>query len=343
MSGKWGLDVLGVVMAGGDGERLWPVSTRERPKQFQDLLGLGETMLQSAARRLSEDCAASHVLVVTSGRHVYIAAEQLGDASRKEVLGEPRKCSTAPCVALVTAWALREMPEAVMVVVPSDHYIADERAYGEAVRRAVEYASGHDSLVTFGIPPRRAATEYGYVEMGDEIERGVRRVVRFREKPDAASAERFVRSGAFLWNSGMFVWKVASIASALRAHMPGLLELMETLPFGAPREELTEEMERVYAGLSPESIDRGVMEKAEDVVVLPASFGWSDVGTWPALKELLPRDAQGNGHRGVVEFVDCNGVLAWVEKGEEARLEGLRECIVALRGGRLLVREMKKE
>ena len=343
MSGKWGLDVLGVVMAGGDGERLWPVSTRERPKQFQDLLGLGETMLQSAARRLSEGCAALHVLVVTSGRHVNIAAEQLGDASRKEVLGEPRKCSTAPCVALVTAWALREMPEAVMVVVPSDHYIADERAYEEDVRRAVEYASSHDSLVTLGIPPRRAATEYGYVEMGAEIERGVRRVVRFREKPDAAAAERFVRSGAFLWNSGMFVWKVASIASALRAHMPGLLELMETLPFGAPREVLTEEMERVYTVLSSESIDRGVMEKAEDVVVLPASFGWSDVGTWPALKELLPRDEQGNARRGVVEFVDCKGVVAWVEDGEEARLEGIRECIVALRGGRLLVREMKKE
>lgn len=343
MSGKWGLDVLGVVMAGGDGERLWPVSTRERPKQFQDLLGLGETMLQSAARRLSEDCAASHVLVVTSGRHVDIAAEQLGDASRKEVLGEPRKCSTAPCVALVTAWALREMPEAVMVVVPSDHYIADERAYEEDVRRAVEYASSHDSLVTLGIPPRRAATEYGYVEMGDEIERGVRRVVRFREKPDATTAERFVRSGAFLWNSGMFVWKVAAIALALRAHMPGLLELMETLPFGAPRGVLTDEMERVYTALSPESIDRGVMEKAEDVVVLPASFGWSDVGTWPALKELLPRDAQGNARRGVVEFVDCKGVVAWIEDGEEARLEGIRECIVALRGGRLLVREMKKE
>lgn len=343
MSGKWGLDVLGVVMAGGDGERLWPVSTRERPKQFQDLLGLGETMLQSAARRLREGCAASHVLVVTSGRHVNIAAEQLGDASRKEVLGEPRKCSTAPCVALVTAWALREMPEAVMVVVPSDHYIADERAYEEDVRRAVEYASSHDSLVTLGIPPRRAATEYGYVEMGDEIERGVRRVVRFREKPDATTAERFVRSGAFLWNSGMFVWKVAAIALALRAHMPGLLELMETLPFGAPREVLTEEMERVYTALSPESIDRGVMEKAENVVVLPASFGWSDVGTWPALKELLPRDAQGNARRGVVEFVDCKGVVAWIEDGEEARLEGIRECIVALRGGRLLVREMKKE
>lgn len=330
--------VLGVVMAGGDGERLWPVSTREEPKQFQDVLGLGETMLQAAVRRLGAFCTAEQTVVVTSVRHAELAAQQVQGVPRNRVLGEPCKRNTAPCIALATAMALRTNPEAVMVVVPSDHFIADDRAFYSDVERAIAYAMCHDSLVTIGIPPRRAATEYGYIEVGDTVGDGVSEVLRFREKPDAATAEGYLNSGKFLWNSGMFVWRVSTVAAALREYMPGLLELMETLPFDAPRTEFKAAIEKVYAQVTPLSIDYGVMERAKNVAVLPGHFKWSDVGTWSALLGLLPQDAQGNALRGAVQVKDCEGVVAWVEEGCEARIEGMRGGVVALRGGKLLVR-----
>lgn len=330
--------VVGVVMAGGDGERLWPVSTKESPKQFQDVLGLGETMLQGAVRRLEGVCSAEQIMVVTSARHVPLAARQTAHVLGVHVLGEPCKRNTAPCIALAVAQALRAAPEAVMVVVPSDHFVGDDLAFRADVRRAISFAASDESLVTIGIPPVRAATEYGYIEVGAAVADGIYRVERFREKPEVATAEGFLRSGKFLWNSGMFVWRVSAIAAALRRHIPGLLEQMESLPFGAPSAEFCAALERVYTSIGAQSIDYGVMERAENVVVLPAHFKWSDVGTWPALLGLLPRDARGNALRGTVQVADCEGTVVWVEEGCEVRLEGLRGGVVALRDGRLLVR-----
>lgn len=332
------IPVIGVVMAGGDGERLWPVSTREEPKQFQDVLGLGETMLQGAVRRLESVCAKERIVVVTSDRHAQLAWRQVANVPRGHVVGEPCKRNTAPCIALTTAMALHEAPDAVMVVVPSDHFIADDLAFKDDLERAIAFASRHDSLVTIGIPPTRAATEYGYLEVGETLGDGLSRVARFLEKPDTLAAEAFVRDGGFLWNSGMFVWSVSAIAAALRAYIPGLLERMEALPFGASGERFFEALCAVYENIDAQSIDYGVMEKATDVAVLRASFKWSDVGTWPALRGVLPCDARGNALRGAVQVEDCEGTVAWIEEGCEARLEGLRGGVVALRDGRLLVR-----
>lgn len=338
MQGGQRRSVVGVVMAGGDGERLWPVSTRESPKQFQDVLGLGETLLQGAVRRLESVCAAERIVIVTSERHVSLASRQATRVLRECVLGEPSKRNTAPCIALAVALTLRTAPDAVMVIVPSDHFIADDLAFKSDMERAVTYAADHDSLVTIGIQPSRAAVEYGYIEVGEEVGAGLHGVERFREKPDVATAEAFLCGGNFLWNSGMFVWRVAAIAAAFRKYLPGLLERMEGLPFGASRVEFSAALEGVYAGIDSQSIDYGVMERAGNVVVLPASFKWSDVGTWSALLGVLPRDSQGNSLRGAVQMSDCEDTVAWIEEGCEARLEGLRGGVVALRDGRLLVR-----
>lgn len=343
MSGVTRDGVVGVVMAGGDGERLWPVSTKGQPKQFQDVLGLGETMLQGAVRRLEKVCLAERLVVVTSDRHVGLVATQAPRVRSENILGEPQKRSTAPCVALATALALRVSPGAVMVVAPSDHFIADDHAFSEDLTKAISFAAEHDSLVTIGIPPLRAATEYGYVERGEAVGNGFYRAVRFREKPSGATAEEYLARGGFLWNSGMFVWKVSAIAQALRTHMPGLLEMMEALPFGASSGELDRALRDVYARVEPQSIDYGVMERAENVVVMPATFKWSDVGTWPALLGLLPRDERGNALRGAAKMTDCRGVVAWIDDGCEAQIEGLGDgSVVALRGGRLLVRGKRK-
>lgn len=330
--------VVGVVMAGGDGERLWPLSTKETPKQFQDVLGLGETMLQGAVRRLESVCAAEQIVVVTSERHASLVARQASRVPRERVLGEPCKRNTAPCIALAVALAQRIAPEAVMVVMPSDHFVADDLAFRDDLARAIAFASRREILVTIGIPPSRAATEYGYIEVGAGVGDGVCEVARFREKPDSATAQQFVQSGHFLWNSGMFVWRVTAIATALRTYLPGLLEQMEALPFDSTREEFGEALRAVYARIDAQSIDYGVMERAANVVVLPASFKWSDVGTWPALLGVLPRDARGNALHGAVQVEDCEGTVAWIEEGCEARLEGLHGGVVALRDGRLLVR-----
>ncbi len=330
-----------LIMAGGGGTRFWPVSTEEKPKQFLDILGRGQSMLQATTHRLEQLTSLEHILVVTSQRHLPLVAEQLPELPAHNIYGEPQRRNTAPCIALAVAHCLSRPGgnEMVMGVFPSDHLVDNQPQVLSLLQRATDYAAHHDTMVTLGIAPTRPATEYGYIEADAPDDLGFQTVRRFREKPNLETAIEFLKQGDFYWNSGMFVWRVDTIAKALRRHLPGLLETMEALPFNSDRNRFEKALEKAYEAIEPISIDYGVLERANNIVVLPGSFGWSDVGTWQAVRDLLPKDPLGNVAIGHVTFKECRNTLAWLPGDFEARLEGLEDVTVALAGGKLLVKK----
>lgn len=331
-----------LIMAGGGGTRFWPVSTEEKPKQFLDILGRGESMLQATARRLEQLTTPDHILAITSQRQTALAAEQLPQLPARNIYGEPQRRNTAPCIALAVAHCLTQPhgEETVMGVFPSDHLVENQPQFLLLMQKAIAYAAQHNCMVTLGITPTRPATEYGYIEAGQPDVSGFLPVRRFREKPNLETALEFLKQGDFFWNSGMFVWRVSTIAQALRKHLPGLLETMEGLPFHSDPTTFRVALEKAYAAIEPISIDYGVLEHADNIVVLPSSIGWSDVGTWQAVRDLLPKDPQGNVARGQVTFKECSNTIAWLPEGVEACLEGLEGVAVALAGGKLLVKKL---
>lgn len=307
-----------LIMAGGSGVRFWPRSRARRPKQFLDITS-ERSLLEETVLRI-QPLGPEQVMVVTNALQAEGSAkllERLGEpvgteldaASGLRVVAEPVGCNTAPAIALGAALIARHDPDAVMCVLPADHHIGLPEAFREVLSAAAD-AAGDGALVTVGIAPTRPETGYGYIEMGEALpgSPGVHAVRRFREKPDRVTAERFLSQGGFLWNSGMFVWRVDAIMGALERHMPELFALAEPL-VAAQAAELPARVARMYAEAPAESIDYGVMEKHDEVLVLPADVGWSDVGSWTSLQELLPADAAGNRVSGDAYVVDAHNCL----------------------------------
>lgn len=300
-----------VIMAGGIGARFWPESRQARPKQFLSLFG-SETLLQATLSRLNGLVPPERMLIVGSAAHEKLLREQVPYLPPENVLLEPQGRNTAPCIAYAALW-IRKLgfPEARMLVLPADHFVGDVGAFQRTLRAARELASEPGVMVTIGIRPTRPETGYGYIQFEDPPLRWiegqpVHRVRSFAEKPNLATAERFLKSGDFLWNSGMFVWRVDTILEALRRWAPEVLEPLEALG-----EDLTDAqaLGRAYGLLPKISIDYAVMEKADSVYVLPGDFGWSDVGSWLAVYELAPKDAQGNAFEGSVVALESSHCL----------------------------------
>jgi len=285
-----------LIMAGGSGTRLWPCSREACPKQLLSLLS-ERTMLQEAYQRITPLIPDEQVFVVTSEAYADVVREQIPQLPAANIIGEPEGHGTAPCIGLSALYLRRLDPEGVMAVLTADHYI--EKA--DELRRALEAAAqvaeaGH--LVTLGIQPSHPATGYGYIERGEKLAQisglDVHRVEKFTEKPDLATAQAFVKSGRYYWNSGMFIWKVSTILREFQKLMPQLYaQLMEIdAALGTTQERAV--LERVWPQVENETIDYGIMERAQDVAVIPVDIGWSDVGDWAALSELLPPDEEGN-------------------------------------------------
>jgi mannose-1-phosphate guanylyltransferase len=286
-----------VIMAGGRGERLWPLSTPERPKQFLGLFG-NRTMLQQTVDRVLPLVPLERILIVTSAEHVALVREQLPELPLGNVVGEPAGRGTAACVALAAFMIQMASPRAVMVALPADHIIEDVDGFRQLMRRAIAMAALGNHLVTLGIEPSRPETGYGYIHaphewIGEEGPHDVpsaREVNRFTEKPDRETAERFLREGTYYWNSGMFVWRVDTVLEEIRTWMPNLHQTMSGLRSTFGSAEFQEALGEAYAALESASIDRGVMEKCTRILLLPASgMGWSDVGGWEALREAMAR------------------------------------------------------
>ena len=285
-----------VIMAGGKGERLWPLSTPEKPKQFLRLLG-DRSMLQETVARVLPLVPLERILVVTSRDHVDLVRDQLPRLPQRNLLAEPVGKGTAPCVALAAVVVHARAPEGVMATLSADHVISDPNRFQSLLAAALRVASEGTHLVTFGIPPTRPETGYGYIE-ASEPWRGasqaepadVLHVKRFTEKPDHDTATQFLNQGTYYWNSGMFVWRADLVLQEIGRYLPALHESIAELSKHLDHPSFATTLEDVYSNLGSQSIDRGVMEKSERILLVPASdIGWSDVGGWEALRVVLAR------------------------------------------------------
>jgi mannose-1-phosphate guanylyltransferase len=315
-----------VVLAGGFGTRFWPHSRRRRPKQFLAILNR-RTMLQETVHRLRGLVPAAHILVVASAEFAPTIRQQVPALSRAQLLIEPAARGTAPCLALAAEWIARRDPNAMMGVFPSDHAIQQVAPFRRAVRRAFAIAQDERCLVTFGIVPTAAETGYGYIELGKTLDAGVPRahwVARFHEKPTAAKAAAYVRSGCYRWNSGMFIWRVDVIRDAFARHAPRIARAAQAAA-ARPRDARAVEP---YRRLRGESVDVAILEQAKAVAVVDGKFGWSDVGSWAALPDIWGTDAAGNAVRGAGMLIDCDGTLVFAQQERLVAAVGMRDVVI---------------
>ncbi|MBI2962360.1 MAG: mannose-1-phosphate guanylyltransferase [Deltaproteobacteria bacterium] len=299
-----------VILAGGKGTRFWPKSRAHRPKQLLPIVG-DRTMVQETVERLAPLVSPDRVWVVTGADHAEQLREQLPGVPAAQVVVEPLGRNTAPAIGLAAELIARVDPQATMIVLPADHHIRYPDRFRDVLSRAIDLAASGDWLVTIGIEPNAPETGYGYVERGEEIDAGRYRVRRFTEKPDRTRAEEFVRSGGYLWNAGIFVWRVRAIRDALRRLMPETAaRLGEAVAARGDRARFA----AAYQAIEDRSIDYGILEKADNVAVVAGDFGWDDIGSWSALLRLGPADAGGNVVRGRVLALSSRGNLVASEK-----------------------------
>lgn len=336
-----------VIMAGGVGSRFWPMSRTAYPKQFLDFLGLGRTLLQQTYDRFLPLCGKDRILVVTNDRYAAIVREQLPDLADWQILEEPQRKNTAPCVAYANAVIAGRDPGAAVIVAPSDHLVLKQEAFLDTIRTAVQQARADDCLVTLGIVPSRPDTGYGYIQFqeGDgTLHPRVKKVKTFTEKPDHATAQRFIESGDFLWNAGIFIWTLKSIQAAFHRHLPEMQRLFDArrAAFGAAEEGAA--VAEIYAECASESIDYGIMEKADNAFTVMSDFGWSDLGTWGSLYTHLPKDAHGNAAIGsAVKLYGCSGNVVHAHDDRLLVLQGLEDFIVVSTQDALLVCRKRDE
>ena len=334
-----------VIMAGGIGSRFWPMSKSSFPKQFLDILGTGETLIQQTFNRLQNVCPAENILILTNTNYKDLCLEQLPNVVECNILCEPAMRNTAPCVAYA-AFKIQSMNEnANMIIAASDHIILKEDEFVRVVNDCLEITAKNDILLTLGITPSRPDTGYGYIQFTDEkiIEhKKARKVKTFTEKPDQELALNFLDSGDFLWNSGMFVWSAKSISLAYRKYLRDMYELFEEGKEFYNTLEEKEFIDRVFPGCKNISIDYGIMEKSDNVYVYPADFGWSDLGTWGSLYTHLDLDDNKNAIQGKeVMLYDCSENIVKVADDKLVVMQGLHGYIVVENEGALLI--CKKE
>jgi mannose-1-phosphate guanylyltransferase len=316
------------IMAGGSGERFWPMSRMRSPKQLLKLFG-NTTLIEDTVRRIEGIVPRSHIFVLTNQVQLEATRAALPMLAPEQIVAEPAKRDTAPAAALAAALVHRRDPQGVMALLSSDALIHNGERCGAQLAAALKRATETDALLTVGIPPTHAATGFGYLEMGEELARGnegsvFRRVKRFVEKPDAATAEKYVASGNFTWNAGMFVWRAAAFLAEAERNAPTLAAFIREFPAGDPTAFLAAK----FPTLEPKvSLDYAIMEKARAVETVVAAFDWDDVGTWVALPKHLPADAAGNTARGTVAAVNSANNIA-ISNGRVIALCGVKDLVV---------------
>lgn len=312
--------IYAVILAGGWGERLWPMSTRARPKQLLNLTG-DSSLVGNTLERIAPVVSLSDALVMTSGALKDRMTDELGSIPAHRIIGEPVGRNTAPAIALAAKLLVAADPDAVMVVLPADHVIGDDDGFRAALGLAADAAETKRALVTLGIAPTRPETEYGYIRSGAGCELpGVLEVASFEEKPDRARAEEYVAEGGYYWNSGMFVWRADVFLSEVERHLPDVAGALSGITCAPGDAGFDGELERFYGSVEGISVDYGVMEKADGVLVVPSDFGWDDVGAWPAVARIWPGDEAGNTVRGDALVIDSDDCVAYSESGTVAVL-----------------------
>ncbi len=336
-------------MAGGIGSRFWPLSRSRYPKQFLDILGVGKTLLQQTYSRFNELIPTENIYIVGNEEYGKIIAEQLPELPVDNILLEPSRRNTAPCIEYANFRILQVNPDAKIIVAPSDHLIIKEEAFLECVRQGLEFVGQNRALLTLGIKPNRPETGYGYIQAIQKPIKGyesinLKKVKTFTEKPDLKLAKVFFDSGEFFWNAGIFFWSLPVIMNAFEKHLPEVHSLFKDGGelYGTEKEE--EFIKTAYEGCKNISIDYGIMEKAENVFVLTSEFGWSDLGTWGSLYEQMPKDKERNAINAKHAFLyDSSGTIVNVPDDKLVLLHGLKDYIVVESDNVLLICKREDE
>ncbi|MCM1310024.1 MAG: mannose-1-phosphate guanylyltransferase [Bacteroides sp.] len=335
-----------VIMCGGVGSRFWPASRSNKPKQFLDFMGTGRTLLQMTFDRIAPLIPAERVIIVTNADYEGLVRQQLPDVKPENILLEPARRNTAPCI----AWAARHIqaldPEASMAVMPSDHLITRERIFHEAIERGFSFVESNPALLTLGIRPSRPETGYGYIQRGDLFAEGINRVKTFTEKPNEEMAQLFLSTGEFLWNAGVFLWTTKNLLKGLAQYAPEIYARFNAPEgvFGNPQEE-NAYIAREFPACPSISIDYALMEKASNVYVEEVDPGWSDVGTWGALHELSPKDRHGNVIHdcSVMAYETSGTIISESNPNKLILIDGLKDFVVADTDDVLLICPLNKE
>lgn len=337
-----------VIMAGGVGSRFWPMSTTEKPKQFIDVLGVGRSLLQLTFDRFKGICSPENVWVVTNRSYKDLILEQLPEIPVTNILCEPCRRNTAPCIAYVS-WRIKSKDRnANIVVTPSDHIVTNCEEFKRVISQCLKFTSETDAIITLGMKPTRPETGYGYIQADlsscSPRNKEIFRVDSFREKPDLETAKKYIQNKSYFWNAGIFIWSVNTIVNAFRIYQPAISKIFESLQpvYGTPKEQ--EEIDLRFPECENISVDYAIMEKAEEIFVCPADFGWSDLGTWGSLLVQTKKDLYGNGVIGEnVSLFDTHNCIVHTLDKKKVVIQGLDGYIVADDGNKLLICKLSEE
>ena len=331
-------------MAGGVGSRFWPVSTQDFPKQFHDMLGTGDTLIQKTFKRLSSIIPKENIFILTNERYNDLVFEQLPDVTKRQVVLEPAMRNTAPCILYAALKIQKENEDALMVVAPSDHWIEDENAFAQNVQQAFDFCSENDALMTLGIKPTFPNTGYGYIEFDNTSTLDIKAVNQFREKPNYETAKEFIEQGNFLWNAGIFMWSVNSVISAFKNNQPELYELFKQ-GMDVYNTDFEDDFIRDNYGKSENiSVDYAIMERSENVYVIPASFDWNDLGTWGSLYDKLDKDPSNNALVNArVLAENASGNMIRTQRDKIVVIDGISDYIIVDKDEVLLIFPKTKE
>ena len=335
-------------MAGGVGSRFWPMSTAEKPKQFIDVLGTGKTLLQLTVERFGRLIDPKNIWVVTNRDYVDIVHQQLPDMPAGNILCEPCRRNTAPCIAYVS-WRIKAQdPKANIVVTPSDHVVMNTQEFQRVISECMAFTADSDAIVTLGMKPTRPETGYGYIQADLSANslrnKGIFRVDSFREKPDLETAQQYIKKNNYFWNAGIFIWNVSTIVNAFRIYQPKLSKIFEQLlpVYGTPQEQPA--IDEQFPKCENISVDYAIMEKAEEIFVCPADFGWSDLGTWGSLLTQSKRDLYGNALIGQnIRLFETTNCIVHTTEEKKVVVQGLDGYIVAEKDNTLLICKLSEE
>ncbi|MBO4660349.1 MAG: mannose-1-phosphate guanylyltransferase [Prevotella sp.] len=337
-----------VIMAGGVGSRFWPMSTVERPKQFIDVLGVGRSLLQLTFDRFKGICPPENVWILTNQSYADIVHEQLPEVPEGNILKEPCRRNTAPCIAYVS-WRIKNTDvDANIVITPSDHIVVNTNEFQRVIKQCMKFTSETDAIVTLGMKPNRPETGYGYIQadlrLASPRNKEIYRVDHFREKPDLATAQKYIKQNNFFWNAGIFIWSASTIINAFRVYNPSIAKIFDSIrsKLGTPEEQKL--IDERYPECENISVDYAIMEKAEEIFVCPADFGWSDLGTWGSLQTHLQRDLYGNAVIGEnVKLFDSRNCIVHTTEEKKVIIQGLEGFIVAEKNDTLLICKLSEE
>ena len=333
-----------ILMAGGVGSRFWPISTSTFPKQFHDMLGTGDTLIQKTFSRLSTIIPKENIFILTNEKYNDLVLEQLPEVTQRQVVLEPAMRNTAPCILYASLKIQKENPDAVMIVAPSDHWIEDEDAFKANVQTAFNFCEQNDALMTLGIPPTFPNTGYGYIESDKNSTAEIKNVLQFREKPNYTTAKEFIQQGNFLWNAGIFMWSAKSVVNAFKDHQPKLFQLFEK---GIPVYNTDFEDDFIrdnYEKSENISVDYALMEAAKNVYVSQATFDWNDLGTWGSLYDKLDKDEDQNAVvNATVLCEDAKGNMIRSNKNKLVVVDGLQDYIIVDKENVLMIYPKSKE